>query len=115
MRRFSSSSGFGWDLGKLLADPRSVVLKGGRTPVTPCPYCGAPNNMASSENGTPPNPGDYCICLECTGLCAYDDQLELAKLQLEDIADPDERSAVARTIEQAKHAAHAIVFKAGHS
>lgn len=46
-----------------------------RVLLSPCPYCGAPNDAATSlESGTP-NPGDVSICLFCTSILVFADDL----------------------------------------
>jgi Zn ribbon nucleic-acid-binding protein len=49
-----------------------------RVPVSKCPVCGEPNDMAASiEADVTPKPGDFSVCLECGHVMVYDYELKL--------------------------------------
>jgi hypothetical protein len=50
-------------------------------PVTPCPYCNAPNNAATDPDGEdrPPRPGDVTICISCGEFLLFDADLRTVK------------------------------------
>jgi len=62
-----------------------------KTTVTPnsiCPYCGHKFNRASNPEGQVPTPGDYSVCIECSEILVFDDDLLLRKptdKELEDV------------------------------
>jgi len=109
MRRMTLSRNLA--LGELLANPKNVVLKGARTEATPCPYCGAPNNTASSGEGEPPNVGDLSICVYCAGLAQFDAELRAVKFDVTSIKDPDEYRMVRAAIDQVRNTGRIEVFR----
>lgn len=56
-----------------------------RTPVSPCPSCGAKNNAASGT-GTP-GPGDVSICLYCGHISLFADDLTLRPATDEELVE----------------------------
>lgn len=70
----------------------------------PCPFCGSPNDCATSaetDNPNPPKAGDLSICFKCAEFCIFTgNALEARKPTLEErdaiMDDPDLRRIVHR-------------------
>lgn len=46
-----------------------------------CPWCGAHLTRCTNTDasGTPPDPGDFTVCISCIGICQYGADLQLAR------------------------------------
>lgn len=56
------------------------------TPKSNCPYCGHTMNRATGR-ADGPRPGDHSICYECLNLLAFEADLSLRKLTVEEFAE----------------------------
>lgn len=98
-------------LEKLVNDPANIVMTGQKGPAMPCPHCHRPNNVVSSDTGAIPKPGDYSVCLHCAGVGEYQKDLSIAKIRIEDVADPEERRALERGVARVKNTASVMLFE----
>lgn len=54
-----------------------------------CPYCGALLDGAMGVgHGQAPSPDDFTVCLYCAGVCRYESDLSLVRVEIETIDDP---------------------------
>jgi len=65
-------------------------------PMNKCVHCGHPVNFASATKGSindRPSPGDLSICISCSGLMCFDDDLGLRHLTQDEraVAENDKR------------------------
>jgi hypothetical protein len=59
-----------------------------RTPVTRCPVCGHKLDAATAVNGKrPPIPGAVSVCIRCSALLIFDQDLNLRKLAKQDLIE----------------------------
>jgi hypothetical protein len=78
-----------------------------RTPECNCPYCGHKFDRVSSiREPRAPRPGDFTLCIKCGLLMAFDQELRVRGLNLEDLKalkDPSLQDIVARTAAAIRH------------
>lgn len=48
-----------------------------RVPLSACPYCGALNDCASSSDSSVPEPGCCAVCLYCSMVSVFADDMSL--------------------------------------
>jgi hypothetical protein len=62
-------------------------------PTSPCPYCGALVEQATSANRAGvTNPGSVGLCWECGKVCVYDERLQLRKPTAKELIEVQEWS-----------------------
>lgn len=71
----------------------SFIWNNTRHSTTPCPFCDAPLDAATSPEGYTPFPGCWTVCLVCTQLLIFTDDMRLreatpAELKWMDEYDP---------------------------
>lgn len=77
-------------------------------PTCNCPYCGHEFNRASSlTDKSKPSPGDLTLCIKCSLVMAFDDDLRVRPLNAGELKDlltqPGLTSFVARTAAAIRH------------
>jgi len=87
-------------------------------PTTLCPHCGKTIKMAvpylNSGKGAP-IPGDLSVCLNCAGMCLYNDDLSLRKLTEQETADVQMLWTRLERLRASIHKLHADLAKRGVS
>jgi len=78
--------------GKIFtAKDGSFPWRDGRHKPSPCPYCGAPLDVASSPEGYSLVPGAWTVCLICTQILKYNDDLTLRAATTAEIKQLEEK------------------------
>jgi len=60
-------------------------------PRSPCPFCDAPLDRASSPEGYHPSPGNFTVCLVCTQILIFKQDLSLRGATVEELKKLDEQ------------------------
>ena len=65
----------------ILSMPAAVM------PKTECPECGATGDRAANPDGHKPKPGDWSLCVDCSALSAFADDLTLRPLTEDEMTE----------------------------
>lgn len=90
-------------LNQLLSDPDNVLHHFNRVPSCPCPHCGEPLNVASSEDAGKPKPGNFTVCVHCVGVCQFGPDMQLVPVTID--------SAIAEGADRAELEAMVVLVK----
>ena len=67
---------------------------------SPCPYCGVHLNTAHSSSENAPVPGRLTVCMKCSGICQFGEELKLQPFTDADVeALPPEHRAVIQDLQ----------------
>lgn len=72
-----------------------------RLEVSPCPYCAAPHDSATSmsDDAPVPTPGDVGVCFYCAHIVVYDDELKLREPSEEEFGEMSRDPVVVRIVQ----------------
>lgn len=78
-----------------------MPTKSSEIPLSPCPECGHVIEWATGDDGREPLPTDWCVCLECTAILRFTDDLGLRQTTLLERSDaPEELTRVVSRVAQ---------------